>query len=89
MVDDPVDRGGEAEDVLEQRGRAGALAGGPRQAVVELVERAGQSEEFEVSPEPGEDGVVVAWSAIWLFGRVLPLGLAMLSSPVCATATRR
>jgi hypothetical protein len=48
----------DAEDVLEEGGRAGALAGGPREPLIELVERAGQSEEVEMSPESGEDGVV-------------------------------
>jgi hypothetical protein len=52
-------RGFGAEDVLEERGRAGALAGGPREPLVERVERVGQSEEGEVSSEPGEDRVVV------------------------------
>jgi hypothetical protein len=39
----------DAEDVLEERGGAGALVGGPRKQVIELIERAGQSEEFDVS----------------------------------------
>jgi len=60
----------DAEDVLEQRGRAGALAGRPRQPVVELVARAGQSEEVEVSPESFADEVVVAASAISRWGSV-------------------
>lgn len=49
-----------AEDVLEQRRRAGAFAHGPRQELIELVEGAGQPEELEVSSEPLEDEVVVA-----------------------------
>lgn len=61
-------RGLGAEDVLEERGRAGALAGGPREPLVELVERAGQSEEVEVSSEPREDGVVVGSSTVSRLG---------------------
>ena len=53
-------RGLGAEDVLEERGRAGTLAGGPRQPLVEFVAGAGQSEEVEVSPEARKDGVVAS-----------------------------
>jgi hypothetical protein len=71
----------EAEDVLQERGRARALVGGPREELVELVACAGQSEEFEVASEPGDDGVVVASSAVWLLGsgRVASLGHAGVS----------
>ncbi len=72
-VDAPYDplfelvRGFDAEDVLEERGSAWALVRGPRESLVELVERAGQAEELEVASEPGADGVVVAGSAVsWL-----------------------
>jgi hypothetical protein len=69
-VDSPVDalfelvRGLAAEDVLEERGRAGPLAGGPREQRVELVAGMGQSEEVEVSAESVEDGVGVGASAV-------------------------
>lgn len=43
-------RGLEAEDVLEQGGGAGALAGRPGESLVELAEGESQSEELEVSP---------------------------------------
>jgi len=71
----------EAQDVLEERGGAGALVGGPREELVELVARAGQPEEFEVPSEPRDDGVVVAWSAVSLLGsgRVASLGHAGVS----------
>lgn len=72
----------EAEDMLDERGGAGALVGGPREELVELVERAGQAEEVEVSSQPGDDGVVVAASAVSLlgFGWVASLGHAGVSS---------
>lgn len=75
-------RGFEAEDVLDERRGAGAFVGGPREERVELVERAGQSEEVEVSSQSGGDGVIVAASAIWLlgFGWVASLGHAGVSS---------
>ena len=75
-------RGLGAEDVLEERGRAGALARGPRQPLVELVKRAGQSEEFEVSSEALADEVVVAPSALsWLrSGGGASLGHSVVSS---------
>jgi len=41
--------GFEAEDVLEERRGARALVGSPRKQLIELDERAGQSEEFDVS----------------------------------------
>lgn len=47
------------EDMLEERGRAGALARGPLEPLVELGERAGQSEELEVSSESLEDEALV------------------------------
>ena len=74
-------RGLEAEDVLEERSGARALVSGPREERVELVARAGQSEEFEVSSEPRDDGVVVASSAVSLrgLGRVASLGHAGVS----------
>jgi hypothetical protein len=72
----------EAEDVLDERGGAGAFVGGPREKLVELVERAGQAKEVEVSSQPGDDGVVVAASAVSLlgFGWVASLGHAGVSS---------
>ncbi len=72
----------EAEDVLDESGGAGPLVGGPRKELVELVKRAGQAEEVEVSSQPGEDGVVVAESAVSLlgFGWVASLGHAGVSS---------
>ncbi len=56
-------RGFDAEDVLEERGRACALASCPREVLVERLERAGQPEEIEVSSEASADGVVIATSA--------------------------
>jgi len=56
----------DAEDVLEERGRPCALAGGPREVLVERLERAGQSEEVEVSSESSADGLVVAGAALSL-----------------------
>jgi hypothetical protein len=53
-----------AEDVLEQCRRAGALAHGPREAVVELVEGAGQPEELEVSSESLEGEVAIAGGVV-------------------------
>lgn len=72
----------EAEDVLDERGGARALVSGPREQLVELVERAGQSEEVEVSSQSGDEGVVVAASAVSLlgFGWVGSLGHAGVSS---------
>ena len=73
-VDAPLDpllelvRGLDAEDMLEERGRAGALVRGPREVVVELVEGAGQSEELEVASQSSADGVVVAASAVFGLG---------------------
>ena len=72
----------EAEDMLDERGGARALVSGPREQLVELVERAGQSEEVEVSSQSGDEGVVVAASAVSLlgFGWVASLGHAGVSS---------
>jgi hypothetical protein len=52
----------------------GRSMGSPREELVEVVARAGQAEEVEVSPEPRDDGVVVAGSAVSLLGpgRVAP-----------------
>jgi hypothetical protein len=47
-----------AQEVLEQRGGARALAGGPGELLVELGEGVGQSEEGEVSSESLDDEVV-------------------------------
>ena len=71
----------EAEDVLEERGGTRALVSGPREELVELVAGVSQSEEFEVSSEPGDDGVVVASSTVSLLGsgRVTSLGHAGVS----------
>ena len=64
------------------RGRAGALAGGPRESVVELVAGAGQSKELEVSPESLEDEVVVSLSVLSRFASVgvVSLGHGVVSS---------
>jgi hypothetical protein len=72
----------ETEDVLDEGGGPGAFVGGPREKLVELVERAGQAEEVEVSSQPGDDGVVIAAPAISLlgFGWVASLGHAGVSS---------
>lgn len=56
------------EEVLEEGGGAGALAGGPDEVRVELVERVGQAEEVEVSSEASGDEVVVAGSVGSGFG---------------------
>lgn len=48
----------DTEDVLEQRRRTGTLAYGPRESLVELLKSTGQPEEFEVSSESLESGVV-------------------------------
>jgi len=61
-------RGLGAEEVLEQSGGAGALAGGPDEVCVELVERVGQAEEVEVSSETSGDEVIVAGSGGSGFG---------------------
>jgi hypothetical protein len=45
----------DSEDVLEECGRAGALAGGPGQVLIELGQGARQSEERDVSAESPED----------------------------------
>jgi hypothetical protein len=75
-------RGLEAEDVLDERGGTGPLAGGPCQELVELREGAGQSEELEVSAKSGEDRIIVAGSAIAGVGSGLAaaLGHAVVSS---------
>ncbi len=53
----------ESEDVFEQRGRAGALVRGPREALVELGQRARQSEELQVpSQSLGNEAVVCCCS---------------------------
>jgi hypothetical protein len=75
-----------AEDVLEERGRAGTLAGGPREPLVKLVARAGQSEEVEVSSEPVEDGIGVGSSAVSRLGTGAAASLGHGRSPGCATA---
>jgi hypothetical protein len=74
-------RGLDAEDVLEERGRACAFARGPRELLVKRLERAGQSEEFEVSPESGADGLVVSAAAVSQLGSggVASLGHARVS----------
>ena len=70
LVDAPRDallelvRGLRAEDVLEEGGRAGPLAGRPRELLVEIRERPGQPEELEMSSEPGEDGLVGGGAAV-------------------------
>lgn len=61
-------RGLETENVLEQRGRTGPLAGRPGEALVEIGEGSGQAEELEMSSEPGEDGLVVGESAVARLG---------------------
>src|SRR5436190_15641913 len=53
-----------AEQVLEQRGDTRALAGGPGEVRVELVEGVGQAEELEVSSEPSGNEVVVTGSGL-------------------------
>jgi hypothetical protein len=58
----------EAQDVLEEGGGARALVSSPGKPLVELFERAGQPEEVEGSSQPGDDGVVVAGSAVSLLG---------------------
>jgi hypothetical protein len=61
-------RGLGAEEVLEEGGGAGTLAGGPDEVRVELVEGMAQAEEVEVSPEASGDEVVVAGSVGAWFG---------------------
>jgi hypothetical protein len=78
----------EAQDVVEQRGDAGALAGGPREEVIELAERAGQPEEVEVSSESSEDGVVGAGSALAGLGAGWVASLGHAGAPGRVTATR-
>ena len=75
-------RGFETEDVLEERGRAGALVSRPGEALVEIGEGLRQAEELEVSSEPGEDGLVVAGSAVAGLGAgsAASLGHAVVSS---------
>lgn len=87
-------RGLGAEEVLEQGGGAGPLAGGPDEVRVELVERVGQAEEVEVSPETSGDEVVVAGSVGSGFGDgfVTSLGhgeVSCVSERVAAVRGRR
>ena len=68
-----------AEDVLEQGGGPGLLAGGPGEQLVEVAEGVGQAEEDEVSSESLEGEVVVGGrvaSAAGSFGH----GVSLLSS---------
>jgi hypothetical protein len=69
------------EDVLEECSRARALVRGPRETLVEPVERAGQAEELEVSSEPGTGGIIVAASAVFGLGSGEALRFAMRWSP--------
>jgi hypothetical protein len=64
-----------AEEVLEEGGGTGTLAGGPDEVRVELVERMAQAEEVEVSSEASGDEVVVTGSAsAWFGGYAWPWG---------------
>jgi hypothetical protein len=91
IVDPPCDpllepvRGLAAEDMLEQCGVARTLARGPREELVERLERAGQAEEFEVSLEPGANRVVVG-SAV---SRLGPVGGASFGHGVVSWAGDR
>ena len=81
-----------AEDVLEECGRAQALAGGPREPLVELVElveRASQSEEVEVASESCEDGVVVGSATVSRLGRGVWLRWAMGADHLSSVHIRR
>src|SRR5262245_51161445 len=58
----------DAEDVLEQRGRARSRARRPREKLVELGERLIQPEDLEVSSQSFEDEGVVVVSLLALAG---------------------
>lgn len=74
-------RGFGTEDVLEERGRTGPLAGRPGELPVEFGEGLGQSEELEVSSESGEDRLVAGATALGLdAGGAVSLGHAVVSS---------
>ena len=81
-----------AEDVLEERGGACPLAGGPGEQFIELAEGVGQSEEDEVPSESleGEVGIrgrvaCVAGS----FGHEVSLGSAARAAPEGSVAPGR
>ena len=75
----------EAEDMLDERGGTGALVAGPGEELVELVERAGRAEEFEVSSQPGDDGPRSLRPRSRCFGLAGSLRLAMLGALRCVT----
>lgn len=72
-------RGLASQDMLEERGRTGALARGPRELLVELGKRTGQSEELEVSSEPLDDEVASACGSFVALTRSVSLGHAVVS----------